>query len=121
MVSEVAGISRSPYRVLQKQRRGDWDVRITIPDLGEFHDKTPLLVDDIVSSGVTMIEGARLLRTAGLPSPYCVAVHALFDDATGARIESLTRAFLTTDTVPNKYSHFRVAPLIAEQLSSNCE
>ena len=115
-IAHAAGV---PWTAFRKERRGDRDVELVAPSFEEWREHTPVLVDDIVSSGATMVGGARLLRAAGLPSPYCVAVHALFDDATGARIESLTRQFLTTDTVPNKYSHFRVAPLIASHLSSD--
>jgi len=118
-VEEIAHAADAPWTTFRKERRGDREVQLAAQSLEEWRDLMPVLVDDIVSSGATMVEGAKLLRTAGLQSPYCVAVHALFDDATGARIESLTRKFLTTDTVPNKYSHFRVAPLIAGQLSSD--
>jgi ribose-phosphate pyrophosphokinase len=76
-VSDVAGRIGAPYRVLRKQRLGDRDVTITVPDLREFKDHTPVLIDDIVSSGRTMIEAARELRAQGLRAPTCVAVHAL--------------------------------------------
>ncbi|MCC2654542.1 MAG: phosphoribosylpyrophosphate synthetase, partial [Microvirga sp.] len=76
-VSEVAARANAPYRILRKQRHGDRDVEITIPDLHEFSGRMPVLVDDIVSSGKTMIETARRLKTQGMPPPICIAVHAL--------------------------------------------
>ena len=36
-----------------------------------------MLVDDIVSSGETMLAAARLLVAAGFPRPKLVAVHAV--------------------------------------------
>ena len=118
-VKGIAHSAGAPWTTFRKERRSDRDVQLAAPSLEQWRDLTPVLVDDIVSSGATMVEGAKLLRNAGLPSPYCVAVHALFDEATGLRIQSLAKAFLTTDTVPNMYSHFRVAPLIVDQLSDS--
>lgn len=117
-VEEVAQAAGAPWINFRKERLGDRDVQLVAPSLAACSDRTPVLVDDIVSSGSTMVEGAKLLGAAGLDSPYCIAVHALFDDATGTLIESLARKFLTTDTVPNKYSQFHVAPLIAEQIAN---
>src|SRR5829696_534139 len=57
-VSEVAARANAPYRILRKQRHGDRDVEITIPDLHEFSGRMPVLVDDIISSGRTIIETA---------------------------------------------------------------
>lgn len=120
-VEEIARAAGTPWFTFRKERRGDRDVQLAAPSLTAWRDHIPVLVDDIVSSGTTMVEGAKLLRAAGLPPPYCIAFHALFDEATGARIERLARKFLTTDTVPNKFSYFRVAPLMAGQLSSEWE
>lgn len=50
-VSNFAGQARPPYRVLRKKRFGDRNVKIELTDLTEFRKRTPILVDDIVSSG----------------------------------------------------------------------
>lgn len=68
-VSAVAGQDRSPYRVLRKERFGDRNVKIEAPDLAEFRGHTPVLIDDIVSSGRSMTETARQLRQRGLAAP----------------------------------------------------
>ena len=90
-VSEVASLAGVPYRVLRKERLGDRDVRITIPDLHEVRARTPVLIDDIVSSGRTMIEAARQLRSEGLTAPVCIAVH----ECSFFNFLATARAFLT--------------------------
>jgi ribose-phosphate pyrophosphokinase len=79
-VAAVASEVGAPFSVLEKVRHGDRDVEIKLRDLGVWTDRTPVLVDDIISSGRTMIEAARLLRDRGLAPPVCVAVHGLFAD-----------------------------------------
>lgn len=115
-VAEIAAIADVPWTVFRKDRRGDRDVQLAAPPLAAWRNRTPVLVDDIISSGATMIEGAELILACGLKTPYCVAVHALFDAATGAKIDGIARQLLTTDTILNEFSHFQMGPLIAEQI-----
>lgn len=76
----VAGELGVPCVVLEKVRRGDREVYITAPDLAAHRGRTPVLLDDIVSTGRTMIEAAAQLERAGLAAPVCVCVHAVFAD-----------------------------------------
>lgn len=76
----VAADLGAPYAILEKTRHGDREVEIAAPDLAGFGDRTPVLVDDIVSTGRTMIEALGHLRRAGLRAPVCVCVHPVFAD-----------------------------------------
>lgn len=80
-VSEVGRAAPCPYFTLSKLRRGDRDVEVCLPGDIAPGDYTPVLVDDIVSSGRTVIAAAHALRAAGFGQPWCVAVHALFPPA----------------------------------------
>ncbi|MEE4330809.1 MAG: ribose-phosphate pyrophosphokinase [Wenzhouxiangella sp.] len=79
-VREVARHRDLPWRVLTKTRHGDRDVSIDLPDLGDLSDRTPVLVDDIISSGATVAETTRQLSKNGLKGAVVVAVHGLFGD-----------------------------------------
>jgi len=117
-VEEIAREACCPWAVFRKERHGDRDVRLTAPALGQYLKRTPVVVDDIVSSGSTMIEAAKMIAAAGLQPPHCVAVHALFTPETAAELHGLTESLVTTDSVPNKYGQLKVAPLIAERLTT---
>jgi phosphoribosylpyrophosphate synthetase len=58
-LSELADRAEAPFIVLSKNRHGDRDVEMAIPEVGAWTDHTPVLIDDIVFSGRTMIEAAR--------------------------------------------------------------
>ena len=52
---------RRSLTVFKKERRGDRNVRMGAPLLHGYRGRTPVLVDDIVSSGVTMKQAVRIL------------------------------------------------------------
>lgn len=79
-VAAVAKAAGAPYVVLQKIRRGDHEVEVSVPDVARWHACTPVLVDDIISTARTMIETVGHLRRAGLAAPVCIGVHAVFAD-----------------------------------------
>jgi ribose-phosphate pyrophosphokinase len=117
-VSEVAARANAPHRVLRKERRGDRDVEISLPDLHEFSGRTPVLVDDIVSSGRTMIETARHLRAQGMAPPTCIAVHALLaPDAYGALAET-SGAIVSSNTVLHETNLIDVSGPLAEAVAA---
>jgi ribose-phosphate pyrophosphokinase len=115
-VSDVAGRAGAPYRVLRKERFGDRQVEISVPDLHDLKGYTPVLVDDIVSSGRTMIEAARKLKMQGLGPAPCVAVHALFSAETEKDLMAVAGRVVSTNTVPHRTNCIDVSGAIAEKL-----
>lgn len=98
----VAALAGAPHVVLEKTRHGDRDVEITVPDLERWRDRTPVLVDDIVSTGTTLIETLGHVRRAGLRPAVVVVIHALFSGDAWQRLEAARPARLVTcDAVPH--------------------
>jgi ribose-phosphate pyrophosphokinase len=111
-VSERAG---APHVVLEKIRRGDRDVEISIPHLEKWRGRTPVLVDDIVSTARTMIETVRHLKNAGMPAPVCVGVHAVFaGNAYRDLLAAGAGGVHTSDTIPHASNAISVAPLLTK-------
>lgn len=77
-VAEVAAAIGCPYVLLNKIRSGDREVAVSVPGIAAWKERTPVLVDDIASTGRTMIAAAARLREAGMAPPWCVVVHAIF-------------------------------------------
>ncbi|WP_212526106.1 ribose-phosphate diphosphokinase [Actibacterium sp. MT2.3-13A] len=100
-VTLVADCLSAPYAVARKRRLGDRRVRIDMPDLSPFRDRTPVLVDDVVSSGRTLLELAGRLDQAFPSPPYCAVVHGLFGGHSYARLEAACQAVASTNTVPH--------------------
>lgn len=110
-VSEVARVADAPFTVMKKTRLGDRDVRVQLADAGPWAGRTPVLVDDIVSTGHTLMAAAEALMDAGLPPPIAIGVHALFDDAAQARMEAGGIAqIVTCDTIAHSTNGISILP-----------
>jgi ribose-phosphate pyrophosphokinase len=117
-VSAVARDADAPYAVLEKVRRGDRDVEISIKNLRDLEGRTPVLVDDIISSGRTMIEAVRLIVKRGAAPPICLAVHGLFADRCDALLAQSGARVVTSNSIPHETNGINVAPLLADSVSA---
>ncbi|MDE2605142.1 MAG: ribose-phosphate pyrophosphokinase [Burkholderiales bacterium] len=116
-VADVARRAGAPWTVMAKERRGDRDVHVRLPPGVDPGGRTPVLVDDIISSGHTLAEAAHCLRGAGWGRPVCVAVHALLDAAGQDLLQRAGVARIATcDTVPHLTNAIGVAGLLADAL-----
>lgn len=116
-VAEIAGLIDAPVRVLRKERRGDRDIDIFGGEL-ELDGRTPVIVDDIVSSARTMAQAVRLLRSRGSPPPICIGVHALFgDDALQVLQAAGPGRIVTADTVAHATNGISVGGEIAAAIA----
>jgi ribose-phosphate pyrophosphokinase len=124
-VAEVARLADAPWTVLHKTRRGDRDVGVRLASPERWPGRVPVLLDDIVSTGETMLAAASLLKKNGLGAPLCIAVHALFDDEAQRRLlESGASRVLSCDTVAHPSNAIRMASLLARavrQLSATAD
>ena len=118
-VGDVASRADAPFVVLEKVRRGDRDVQVSVPQVDRWRDRTPVLVDDIISTGRTMIETLGHLGRAGLAPGICIGVHGLFDDhAQEALVAAGAARILTCDAVPHPSNGIALAPLLAPAVAS---
>lgn len=113
-VADVAKRMGVPWVVMTKERRGDRDVSVRLPSGVEHAGRTPVLVDDIMSSGHTMAAAVGVLREQGWGRPLCVAVHALLDAASQDMLHRAGAArIVSCDTVPHPTNAIGVAGLLA--------
>lgn len=111
-VAAVAADAEAPYSVLEKVRHGDRDVRITLGNLEAWQGRAPVLVDDIISSGRTLVEAVQLLAAKGWPPPVCIAVHGLFADRSDELLIAAGARVVTTNSVSVARSEIDIAPLL---------
>ncbi len=116
-VSAVAQDAGAPYSVLQKVRRGDRDVEISIRDMQHLDGRTPVLVDDMISSGRTMLEAVRVIMQPGASKPVCVAVHGLFADDSDTLLAQAGARVVTSNSIPHNTNEIDVGDLVASAIS----
>lgn len=114
----IAAEAGCPYVVLEKTRRGDRDVSVSAIPPGVTSGRTPVLVDDIISSARTMIETVSASKRAGGSVPVCVGIHGIF--ALGAHrqlIDAGAGAIVTTNSIPHISNRIDVAPVLAPAIA----
>lgn len=116
-VAEVGRLAAVPHLVLDKTRHGDREVDISPPDPVVMEGRTPVLFDDIISTGQTLVRTLDHLRGGG-NRPVCMAVHAVFADMAYEDLHAAgAAAVVTTNTIPHATNAIDVVPAIAEMLS----
>jgi ribose-phosphate pyrophosphokinase len=119
-VAEVARAVDAPFLVLEKIRRGDRDVQVSFPGIERWPDRTPVLVDDIVSTGRTMIAAIGELHRRGLPAPTVIGVHAVFaEGAYDALVAAGPARVVTANTIPHPSNAIDVSELLAHGLAAH--
>lgn len=118
-VARIAALAGVPFQVLAKQRHGDYDVRVSLPDPTVAAGRRPVLVDDIVSSGQTILETLAHLRRLALPPPVLVAIHPVFAGDAYARLEAAGIARIaSTDTIAHPSNAIPLAAELAAAASA---
>lgn len=114
-VKRAAGASLD-YAVCTKHRVNDHDVRIALPDT-PLAGRDVVLLDDVASTGGTLVECATKVRVAGAARVDAAVTHALLDaDAVAQLATAGIGELVSTDTVPHATNRISVAGLIAEAL-----
>lgn len=118
-VSDLAGRLRLQHTVARKVRHGDRSVEIAFADPALLAGRPALLVDDIVSSGTTLIEAAKALHALGASAVDAVVTHALFPPAMMAAFAAADiRSIRSTDSVPHPSNAITLDDTLATALRS---
>jgi ribose-phosphate pyrophosphokinase len=116
-VSHVAELANAPFQVLSKVRRGDYDVEISLPEVERWQGYTPVLVDDIISSGRTMLNTIEHLKNSGLGTPCCIGVHGLFAGDAYQRLQKVAEV-VTTHCIPHPSNRIEIGNALAAAAAS---
>jgi ribose-phosphate pyrophosphokinase len=130
---DVGGVARArafakklddaPLAIIDKRRQSH-NVAEVMNVIGDVKGKTAVLVDDMIDTAGTIIEGARLLRSEGARQVYACATHPVFS---GPAIERLSSGeieeVIVTNTIPvdeskrfSQLTMLSVANLIGEAI-----
>jgi ribose-phosphate pyrophosphokinase len=116
-VTDLAGRLVLASTVAEKSRRGDRSVGIRLPEPARIAGRPALIVDDIVSSGGTMIACAKALAAAGATAIDAVVTHALFSEELGREmLLSGIRSIRSTHSVPHPTNVIVLDDLFADAL-----
>lgn len=107
---DVGGVARArafakklddaPLAIIDKRRQAH-NVAEVMNVIGDVKGKTAVLVDDMIDTAGTLLEGGRLLRQEGAKAIYACATHAVFSEPAAARLSSgVFEEVIVTNTIP---------------------
>jgi ribose-phosphate pyrophosphokinase len=106
------------HAVCRKQRLGDRKVRVALPDL-PLQGRAVVLLDDMASTGRTLVEAAAGVLAAGAASVDVAVTHGLFVGDALARIHAAgVHQVWSSDCVPHPSNVVSVVPLLAAALQA---
>jgi ribose-phosphate pyrophosphokinase len=130
---DVGGVARArafakklddaPLAIIDKRRQAH-NVAEVMNLIGDVKGKTAVLVDDMIDTAGTILEGAKLLRKEGARQVYACATHAVFSGPAISRLSGGDfEEVIVTNTIPvPKDQHFEqlkvlsVANLLGETI-----
>ena len=99
--------------ILRKKRYSSTKVRILVKDKG-FKGRDVVIVDDIISTGHTMIEPIKQLKKMGARSVTCICIHGLFVMEALKKLRKLGAKVVSTNTIENPVDKIDVASTISD-------
>ncbi len=115
----VAKILDAPFAIVDKRRPRD-DVTEVLNVIGEVDGMNAVVVDDLISTGSTLVGVAHALVENGARTVDVLATHGVFSDGAVARLaDAPVNQIVVTDSIPISEQHEKlqvlsVAPLLAE-------
>ncbi len=113
-VAEMLGVES---RILRKKRYSSYHVEIKLNKKIDLSKKNAVIVDDIVSTGHTILETAKILKRLGAKKIFCICVHGIF---AGDALNNLKKArvnITSTNTIPSKMARIDVGDVIGNSLT----
>lgn len=120
-----ATLLNAPLAVIEKHRFANVKDNVEVLSMsGEVKGDTAIIIDDVISTGGTIIESAKALKEKGAKKIIVCATHAVFAGNAVEKLESSTidKVFVTNSIQSNikskKIEKVSVGSLIADCLSS---
>jgi ribose-phosphate pyrophosphokinase len=110
---------KTDYAILQKTRFSSTEVKVKVKgeEGVDVKGRDAIIIDDIISTGNTIVEAARLVKKAGARKIYVGCTHPVLSlNALPLMYSNGIEEVVGTDTFPGPISHISVAPVIAAAL-----
>ena len=109
----VAIILGKKHVILRKKRLGDRKVQVKLDGGIDLKNKELVIIDDIISTGHTMLKTIKLLKKFKPKKIYCIAVHGLFLENSLKKLSKYAE-ILSTNTIPSKVSKIDISGIAEE-------
>ena len=99
------------YSHFEKRRISPTEVEMRPVDI-DVNGKNVLIVDDIISTGGTMVKAAQILRKLGAERIFVGVTHGVFAEGAIERVSGAVDELAVTNTIPTPVSKISIVPEI---------
>jgi ribose-phosphate pyrophosphokinase len=112
---KFAGLINANSLSLVKTRdRFTGDVSISLLDQGSLKNCDALIVDDMISTGTSIIKTIELLKKYHIGDVYAICTHALLlDDAKQKLLNAGIKEVISTNSIPNEFAKVDLSSVIS--------
>jgi ribose-phosphate pyrophosphokinase len=116
-VADIAAHYQMDYRIATKERYGDAKVNINLP-AGDYQQRNIVLVDDVASTGKTLLGVAQKLADYSPASISVLVTHALFVDEAITELQQANVSNIwSCDSIPHKTNCIFLADFLAKTVN----
>lgn len=124
MARAYSSLLGSSFAIVDKRRESSSQTHV-MNIIGDIKGRNVVLVDDLISTGGSLVEAAKALKEAGALDIYAAVVHPVLADNAVQKIrESVLSELIVTNSIPvapekkiDKIRQISVAPLLAEAIN----
>lgn len=102
--------------ILEKKRLGPRKVVISLNKKVNFKNKNVVIVDDIISTGHTILETSRNLKKFNVDKLTVICVHGIFVENALSKLKKAMINVVSCNTIPGSTNKIDVSEIIAESL-----
>ncbi|NHI92766.1 MAG: ribose-phosphate diphosphokinase [Candidatus Lokiarchaeota archaeon] len=117
---ELADLLASDYTYLEKERsKITGEIKTSLKDLS-VKNRDVVFIDDIISTGGTMVKGIEMARSQGARDIYAACTHPLLiSDAKTRILNAGAKKIIGTDAIPSECSSISLSTSIVKFIKKN--
>jgi ribose-phosphate pyrophosphokinase len=107
-------INANSLSLVKTRDRFTGDVSVSLLDQGTLKNCDALIVDDMISTGTSIIKTAELLKKYHIGDVYAICTHALLlDDAKQKLLNAGIKEVISTNSIPNEFARVDLSSVIS--------
>ena len=119
-VDEIRKLMGCRSLIFEKERINPRKVIIkNNPCIEDIKNKEVIIIDDIISTGDTILETVKKIKRLEPKKIICICIHGIFSDNSFDKIKKSGADIISSNSIPNKASKINVSNVLVESLSKS--
>lgn len=104
------------FAIMEKKRYSSRKVSVKLNKKIDIKYKNLVFIDDMVSTGYTLLEAIKAMKKLGGKKVTCFAIHGILAENALKKLQKTGATIITSNTIPNKAAKIDISSLIAKAL-----